>query len=146
MSEQIPVAPSRFKVYVAAPGQLFNSGVTTQIHYNTKLYDGLDEFDIATYVFTPRRAGYYLLISQFRLVPIAGNDQKIQTVQTMAGVVLAQSRNHMNNGLPTDLTTSTIEYLTPNESVEVTMDQISGLNVNCVGGPESTFFTAHRLS
>lgn len=146
MSEKIPIASSRFKVYPAVGGQIYVSGVGAPLLFDTKVFDGLDEFDLVTSTFTPKRAGYYLLGTQLWLAAVAGVYAQQIGFLILPAIALAWDYTEVRDGQPHILRCSTVEYLTPNDVVEVYAGQTSGGNTVVLGGRQDTYFNAHRLS
>jgi hypothetical protein len=124
------------------------AGAQTVIDFNNILFDGLNEFNLVTDRFTPREAGFYLLIAATRFThAFAGSQMTLIVVNNIPLAVVADSTRTVA-GVTYLLECSTIRYLTPNDWIEVRINNGDGINNLTVtgGGPEVTFFTSHRLS
>jgi len=146
VSDKTAISPSRFKVYQNVLGQVYASGVGARVLWDTKLFDGLDELDLATSTFTPKRAGYYLLETQLWLAAVWGVYAQQIGILILPAAPLSWDYTEVRDGQPHILRCSTVEYLTPNDVVEVYAGQASGANTTVLLGREITFFDAHRLS
>jgi hypothetical protein len=146
MSEKTQITSSRFKVSQNIAGQGFINGIAAVAIWDFKVFDALDEFDLATNTFTPKRAGYYLLQTQFAFNPNVNAYLFQLYIQTILGIQQEAIIEVVTTFTPHNKRCSTIVYLTPNDAIEILIAQLGEPILQSIGLEPNTFFTGHRLS
>ena len=138
---------SRFYAYMSLPDQVLNAGVVTTIRIDTILFDSMNEFNIVTNSFTPRRAGYYLLHGSVAVRPNALADMNVQLyIEPLVGFVaghdtICQNQNYY--GCPK---ATAIVYLDTTIAYRLRVQHDSLANQTALANRSLTCFEGHRIS
>lgn len=121
--------------------------VYARINFNTINYDLLNEFDeTVNFRFQPSHAGYYELFAQtgFTAAPLTMTGLEFVGV---GAFIYAGAEKNINHTVPTYFSIYDVEYLTPNDYVEVYAAYNGVPAGNSIfGGRAITFFTVNRLT
>lgn len=135
------------KIHISLfPNQAIVSGVLTTIQHNTVLYDMLNEWDgVVTYQFTPINAGYYLIHAQgmFGVTPL--NTSIYLYIYLNGGVV--SEHVIVSHALGAKYMQCTfMDYITPNDVLDIRVAQNSGVNQNLIQGANTTYVQIFRIA
>lgn len=139
-------ASSRLRYTKGDADQVVAPAGNAIVHYTVMDYDALREFDpVATWSFTPRRAGYYL-IDAAPLVGLQVNNGFSVSIRVNA-VVLRISTLNSSAVIAGDnaVIVSDILYITPNDVVDIQCVNIGVLPL-AIRLNTQTSFSVHRLS
>jgi len=121
------------------------SGLPTIFPYNMERYDPLAEFDAGvTYLFTPLRAGYYLIKTYYFLGALPAGSIQSMYIDVNGIARVAQDITHVG-GLAEAITTTILYYLTPNDAVSIWCGQNSGAPIVVPNGAYENFVTIFRI-
>jgi hypothetical protein len=116
----------------------------TTIAFDTKMFDGLTEFDLNTHKFTAQVAGYYNITAQILWTnPVVGKTFVLY-LQSDSDMAICQHTASGTNGFAQ--TVSKLFHLQAGESVYVQVQHDDSTNKTIAGGSPETYFCAHRLS
>jgi hypothetical protein len=139
---------SRIHVYRNG-AQAVPFGVWTITQFNTIIFDNLDEFRQigANYYFQPKQAGYYLIHVTLSFSPLqAANTQSGIELTNLAGIARKVSwsdKATFGNYLMSHLTT--LEYLTPNDTIEIRMNTSDPASSNIQGAITNCYLIIQRV-
>jgi len=138
---------SRVSAYKGVAVQGIPSGVQTLVDFDTELYDTLGEFDIATDLFTPLRAGYYLIIAQvWFTTTVANADYRAYIRHSVRGTIQTATIEAISVPTAVSIQLCQIVYLMPTDTINIACWQNSGVNQNVFNDDQCTFLMIHRLS
>lgn len=137
---------SRFNVYKGDANQLVLAGAADTIHFTVKAplpaaWDNIDEFDIATYTFTPKHAGYYYLGVEAQVAFVGGVMQYCRFEFHTTPLIF--TFEHITVGVvggSTVIHASTIRYLTPNDSLYIVYRNETATNQTILTGTSTVFY------
>jgi hypothetical protein len=146
MSIKTLCTPSRFLVAPGLPAQIIPDSVPTIVNMPTLHFDALDEFNLVTSMFTPKRAGYYLLNAHLQFIAGGGAYATILYIGNIGVPVAMEVATPVNAGAFVTTHGSIIVYCTPNDNWYIAIFQNSGGNKTINPTNNITYFTGHRLS
>lgn len=114
-------------VYQLLPSQVIPNNAGTPVRLNGVLYDLLNEFNPVTNRFVPREAGYYLIIGAVAWLPVVLVGIRRNYIwNPITGTSIAGTEHYGSLNLQIMFDCSCIEYLTPNDAIELRVYQNSG--------------------
>lgn len=142
-----PKNASRIRISLLPPNQVIPNGIITAVRFDDEFMDSIGEFNTALYRFTPKNAGYYLIISfvQFNLLPI-GRVVTLFMTQLAPALVYSQESKVAAVLEAITLKCSAIVYLTPNNVIQMSAFTNNGAGATIQSGMGATSLFIHRLS
>jgi len=112
------VAGRRISVYLNV-NQSINPSIGTVVHFNTEVWDKLNEYNTGTYRFTPSVAGYYHIHASVLIdLNSVHQEARLQIVRT--GILEAENTGQYNaSSTTTEVIVSKTVYLTPMDYIEI---------------------------
>jgi len=138
---------SKVYAYPLLPHQSIPNNAATQLRLNAERYDLLDEFNptVGNYSFTPKKAGYYLLIAHVTWGPLAAAGESWLYL-IVTGVIRQVVYFRLPAAGYQGVTFSIMDYLTPNDIVRVYVYQNTGVAETIRSDWTRTWLCTHRLS
>lgn len=139
--------PSRFMVAQTPPGDVIIDTVPTQVRLDFEIEDTLGEFDeLATYRFSPIRAGRYLLHGQvgLQIIPLTCN-VVLEIRSLLAGPIFTG----VCYSSPSEVNISQVTsfyYMEPGDYLELWITEWCAGNPTIDPAANVTFFQGHRIS
>lgn len=137
---------SRFRAEVSVANIVYAAGTFTVV-FETEIFDGLNEYDPATGLFTPLRSGYYVFMSDVDFLQTAGAGAMCAHALNQAGVgVISQHWDYppLNTRYVAHL--HAIQYVVAGTAVTVSTSHAVVGNLTVQNAARHTFFSAHRIS
>jgi hypothetical protein len=123
-----------FSAYMSAT-QIFASGTTTKLAFDSKIFDTNTNYNTSNYRFTPTIAGYYQINFSGSANDYNLGGTVIYLYVYKNGVLYAQTRERDDNGQPHNLSMSTIVAMNgTTDYIELYGLQTGGSNVVFTGG------------
>ena len=122
--------------------------IASNINFNVEVWDRLNEYDnLVGYSFTPRRAGYYAVMSQVALIGTVAGAGNYHLIRIMVNGLPYSSSPLRETGVVQTLYsfTETILYLTLNDTVTIEFHHVGVGNRTINAGEGVTFFTVQRV-
>ena len=142
-------SPTVVRAYLALPNQVLGAGWNVvRLDTIQPGHDRLNEFDVATYRFTPKRAGYYFFHAQVEAIAVVGLGWGFDVEITLNGLFgrAHASENFRGIGAFDYLNLSALFYVTPNDFVNLIVVGFLAPNiVTVISGYNATFFEAFRV-
>lgn len=144
-----PQNVSRVWAYNSTPPQNIPNNLATQAILDAVVFDTLNEFDVATYTFTPIREGYYLITCGVWGTAAANGVQFTAYVSALPGVGVVSRFSIPVTALHAYAQTATgITHLTPNNTISLWVYQSTGVNmpIGTAGNPDEVYLMIQRVS
>ena len=135
---------SKFKGYLSI-NQLIPSAINTVAILDTRDFDTLNEFNTATYTFTPVESGYYYLHGHAvfsLLVPIGTH---LNLMVNIVGVGAVDETKTAIGVIQNSMDVSTVHYLTPADIVSLVVWHNAVGNQTLQSGLLATFLEGFRV-
>jgi hypothetical protein len=117
----------------------------TVLALNVTDFDGLGEYDAASYRFTALSAGYYQVNASVKFAGASGG-ARFMEVRRNGTTVLGTAIQNVGDVYYRIMNCSDVVYLNAGDYLEVYVWQSSGAVLSVVAEAPYTFFSVHRLS